>query len=101
MPHPNPEPAIAVLAVVHSDGRTPTHHFVEAPGQDADPYHRAVEKLQAVRREDPQMTHTLAINERALDLATVTMMHSAGFTNCTLIDAEQTRRAIDEMEAQR
>lgn len=95
------EPAVAVLAVEFADQPRTIHRFVETAEQDTDPYHQALATLAAVREQHPQVTHTLLINDRALDLATVTMMDSAGFTDYTLIDAEQTRQVIDEMEAQR
>lgn len=95
------EPAVAALTVVHPTGTTSVHRFVEAPDQDADPYHQALQTLELLRREHLVVSHTLMINERALDLATVTMMHSAGFTGYTLLDAEETRMVIDELEAGR
>lgn len=101
MTTPKAELAVAVLTITHPSDKTFLYRFVETASQDTDPYHQALQMLRTVLRAHPQVSHELVINERALDLATVTMMHSAGFTDYTLTDAEETRRAIDEVEAER
>lgn len=101
MTTPKAESACAVLTVAHLGDKPSVYRFVEAASQNMDPYHQALQVLRTVLLEHPQASHTLVISERALDLATVTMMHAAGFTDYTLADAEETRRAIDEVEAKR
>lgn len=101
MTTPKTESAFAVLTVAHLGDKPSEYRFVESASQNMDPYHQALQVLRTVLREHPEASHTLVINERALDLATVTMMHSAGFTDYTLTDAEETRRAIDEVETER
>jgi hypothetical protein len=88
---------MATMTLTKHDTTT-TLVFVEDAGQDLDPFHRAEQRRDALLTEPPESTATIGINERALDLATVTLMHSAGFADYTLLDAEETRRAIDEVE---
>lgn len=101
MTAPKTELAVAVLTVTYLGDKTSVYRFVESVGQNIDPYHQAIHMLRTVLREHPQVSHTLVINERALDLATVTIMRSVGYTDYTLADAEETRRTIDEVEAER
>ncbi|MEX5259216.1 hypothetical protein [Kocuria sp. CPCC 205263] len=100
MTTPRIELAVAVLRMTRLSDRTYVYRFVEAVGQNTDPYHQALQKLRTVLCEHPQVSHELVINERALDAATVTMMHAAGFTDYTLLDAEQTQQALDDAEDQ-
>ncbi|MEX5236026.1 hypothetical protein [Kocuria arenosa] len=94
------EQAVAVLTVVHPDDSTTTRVFIDAAGQDLDPFHRAEQRRDALLTEHPEATATIGINERALDAATVTKMHAVGFTDYDLRDAEQTRQALEDAEDQ-
>ena len=92
------EQAVAVLTVVHPDASSTTRVFIDDEHHELDPFHRAVKRRDAVLAERPESKATIGINERALDAATVTKMHDAGFPDYDLFDAEQTRQAIDEVE---
>lgn len=92
------EQAVAVLTVTRPDGAVNTRVFVDDSHQELDPFHRAEQRRDALLTEDPMSTVTIGVNERALDAATATKMHAAGFTDYDLLDAEQTRQAIDEVE---
>lgn len=94
------EQAVAVLTIVPSTGDTITRVFVDDTHQDLDPFHRAEQRREALLTEHPMSTVTIGINEPALDAATVTKMHAAGFADYTLLDAEQTRQALDEAQNQ-
>ncbi|WP_298583008.1 hypothetical protein [uncultured Kocuria sp.] len=50
--------------------------------------------------ENPDATVTIGINERPLDAAIATKMHSFGHPDDTTLDAEQTRQALEEAEDQ-
>ena len=92
------EQAVAVLTVVHPDASSTTRVFIDDEHHELDPFHRAVKRRDAVLAERPESKATIGINERALDAATVTKMQDAGFPDYDLLDAEQTRQAIDEVE---
>jgi hypothetical protein len=94
------EQAVAVLTIVPRQGDAITRVFVEDTHQDLDPFHRAEQRRDALLAQHPGATATIGINERALDAATVTKMHTAGFADYTLLDAEQTRQALDEAQDQ-
>ncbi|GAA1747061.1 hypothetical protein [Kocuria aegyptia] len=87
--------AAAGLTVVHPDGPTTTRVFVDDSRQELDPFHRAEQRRDAMLAEHPMSTVTNGINERALDAATVTKRHAAGPTDWDLLDAEQTRQALE------
>ncbi|MEX5307581.1 hypothetical protein RF644_17690 [Kocuria sp. CPCC 205258] len=92
------EQAVAVLTIIHPDATSTTRVFIEDDHHELDPFHRAVKRRDAVLAERPESKATIGINERALDAATVTRMHDAGFPAYDLLDAEQTRQAIDEVK---
>lgn len=94
------EQAVAVLTVTRPDGAVNTRVFVDDSHQELDPFHRAEQRRDALLTEDPMSTVTIGVNERALDAATATKMHAAGFTDYDLLDAEQTRQALEDAEDQ-
>jgi hypothetical protein len=92
------EQAVAVLTVTRPDGTVTTRVFIDDDHHELDPFHRAEKRRDALLAERPESKATIGINERALDAATVTKMHDEGFPDYDLLDAEQTRQAIDEVE---
>jgi hypothetical protein len=97
---PAHEKAVAVLTMTRPDGTVtnPCLPRRRPSGPRPVPPGRAASRRDA--GEHPTSAVTMRINERAWDAATVTEIHAAGFPDDDLLDAEQTRQALEDVDNQ-
>lgn len=96
----NPAEAVAILTVATPDGQVFTDIFTESDGvevRDAltnevvDPYRRAIALRDSVLPDFPGALASIALTERARNMATAARMRAMGWADYTHEDAAKAR----------